>query len=327
MSGGRSTVLVLGGTGMLGHTLFEHLSARPDLDVHATVRDPAPLHDRMLPERRRFIHPWIDAARIDQIEQVVDEVRPDVVVNAIGIVKQVPAAADPLASIVINTLLPHRLARLSTIAGARLIHVGTDCVFSGGKGGYGEDDPPDPIDLYGRSKLLGEPIDAGGSGALTLRTSLIGHELRTGHGLLEWMLAQVGSATGYRRAIFSGLPTLEFARVLAEVVLPRAELSGLYHVSSDPISKFALLELIARRYDREIEIQPRDEPAIDRSLDSTRFRTATGYEPPSWPELVGAMHEDAVDRYPARFGDASRDAVREGVQAAARDADSLTAAR
>ena len=323
MSDGRTTVLVLGGTGMLGHTLFEHLSARPDLDVHATVRDPAPLHDRTPPERRRSIHPWIDAARIDQVERVVDEVRPDIVVNAIGIVKQVPAAADPLASIVINTLLPHRLARLSATPGARLIQVSTDYVFSGEKGGYGENDPPDPIDLYGRSKLLGEPLGAGASGTLTLRTSLIGHELRTGHGLLEWLLAQVGSATGYRRAIFSGLTTVEFARVLAEVVFPRPELSGLYHVSSAPISKLDLLELIARRYDRRIEIQPRDEPAIDRSLDSTLFGTATGYEPPSWPELVDAMHEDATDRYPARFGGATREAPR----ATVRDADPLRAAR
>jgi dTDP-4-dehydrorhamnose reductase len=308
----RTTVLVLGGTGMLGHTLFEHLSERPDLDVHATVRDAGPLSARRPPDRQASIHAGIDATRVDHLRQVVAEVRPAVLLNAIGIVKQVPAASDPLASTEINALFPHRVARLCALAGIRLIHIGTDCVFSGSTGSYTEDDPPDPVDLYGRTKLLGEPLlgetplGAGAPWALTLRTSLIGHELRSGHGLLEWMLRQVGPTTGYRRAIFSGLTTLELARVVADVVLPQPGLSGLYHVSSAPISKLDLLELIARRYEREIEIIASDEPVIDRSLDSTRFQAATGYRPPSWPELVDAMYDDAIVRYPARLGGAAR---------------------
>jgi dTDP-4-dehydrorhamnose reductase len=315
VSDGRSTVLVLGGTGMLGHTLFEHLSERADLDVHATVRDAAPLAARIRPERYRSIHPGIDAFRFETIERVVGKVGPAVIVNAIGIVSQVPATSDPIASVEINALLPHRLARLCASNGARLIHVGTDCVFSGARGSYGEDDPPDPIDLYGRSKLLGEPS----LGALTLRTSLIGHELRSRHGLLEWMLAQVGFATGFRRAIFSGVTTVELARVLAEVVLPAPELSGVYHLSSAPISKHDLLGLIARRYDHRIEIRPSDEPVIDRSLDSSRFRAATGYRPPTWPQLVDALYEDATVRYATRLGESAR--LRDG------DGARLTAAR
>lgn len=302
MSDTRTTVLVLGGTGMLGHTLFERLADRPELDVHATARDAAPLEARVPTELRSTIHAGIDASRTETIERVVAEVRPDVVVNAIGIVRQVPASLDAIASIEVNALLPHRLARLCARERVRFVHISTDCVFSGAQGNYAEDDPPDPVDLYGHSKLLGEP----GDGALTLRTSLIGHELRSRHGLLEWLLAQTGTATGYRQAIFSGLPTVELARVLAEAVLPNPGLSGVHHLSTAPISKFDLLELVARRYGHPIEIVPTDEPAIDRSLDSRRFRTATGYVPPSWPQLVDAMYDDAMVRYGARLKPAVR---------------------
>jgi dTDP-4-dehydrorhamnose reductase len=296
MTDGRTTVLVLGGTGMLGHTLFERLSQRDELDVHATVRDAAALAERLPHERLGSIHPGVDASRIETLEAVIAEVRPAVVINAIGIVRQVPAAFDATASMEINARLPHRLAGLCGAAGARLVHIGTDCVFSGTTGAYTELDAPDPTDLYGRSKLLGEP-----AGVLTLRTSMIGHELRRRHGLLEWFLAQTGTATGFRRAIFSGLTTIELARVLADLVLPHPELAGVLHLSSAPISKFDLLELVARRYDKGIEIVPADEPVIDRSLDASRFRDATGYRPPTWPELIDAMHEDATTRYASRL--------------------------
>jgi dTDP-4-dehydrorhamnose reductase len=293
---GRPTrVLVLGAAGMLGHTLFERLSDRPGLEVHATVRDPAALAARTAPERLPAIRAGIDASRFDDLVRVVDEVRPTVLVNAIGIVKQVPAAKDPIASVEINALLPHRLARLCADRGVRLVHVSTDCVFSGMKGGgYTEDDPPDPTDLYGRTKALGEPADGR---ALTLRTSIVGHELGTRHGLVEWFLGQERTAPGFRRAIFSGLPTVELGRVIGDVVLLHPGLSGTYHVSSAPISKLELLEIIARQYGKRIDIVPSDEPVIDRSLDSSRFRAATGYRPPSWEELVGAMFDDASRRY------------------------------
>jgi dTDP-4-dehydrorhamnose reductase len=298
VSDDRQRVLVLGGTGMLGHTVFQHLSDRGDLDVHATARDAAPLEARTSLERRAAIHPGVDASRFETVERVVGEVRPNLLLNGIGIVRQVPASSDPVATMQINARLPHRLARLCAGAGVRLVHVSTDCVFSGARGNYTEADPPDPTDLYGRSKLLGEP----GEGALTLRTSLIGHELATRHGLLEWLLAQDGAASGYRRAIFSGLTTLEFSRVLAEVVLPHPELMGVHHLSATPISKFELLRLIATRYGVPVDILPSEAPEIDRSLDSSRFRTATGYGPPTWPQLVDAMHADAVLRYGSRVG-------------------------
>lgn len=302
MSAERPRVLVLGGTGMVGHTLFELLSDRGDLEVHATVRDATPLQERLAPQRFGSIHAGVDASSIETLERVLEAVRPAVVVNAIGIVKQSPAAKDPVASIEINALLPHRLVVLCGAAGARLVHISTDCVFSGMKGHYSEDDVPDAADLYGRSKLLGEPTT---SGTVTLRTSVIGHELQGHQGLVEWFLESRGTVAGFRRAIFSGVPTAELARILAEFVLPRSKLSGLYHLSAAPISKLALLELIARRYDRRVKIVSRDAPAIDRSLDSSRFRAATGYRPPSWPELVKEMFDDATVRYGSRLSAAA----------------------
>jgi dTDP-4-dehydrorhamnose reductase len=215
-------------------------------------------------------------------------VRPEVVVNAVGLVKQLAAADDPLAALPVNAMLPHRLARLCALAGARLVHVSTDCVFAGSRGGNRESDTPDATDLYGLSKLLGEVVDA--PHAITLRTSIIGHELGSAHGLVGWFLAQTGRVKGYRRAVFSGLPTVELARVIRDHVLPRPELHGLYHVSAAPIDKDTLLRLVAARYGHAIEIDADDRVVIDRSLDSSRFRAATGYAPPDWPELVARMH-------------------------------------
>ena len=213
---------------------------------------------------------------------------PDVVVNCIGLVKQLAQAEDPLVAIPINALLPHRLARLCDLAGARLIHLSTDCVFDGSRSMYAESDCSDAKDLYGRSKYLGE-VNYGN--AVTLRTSIIGHELSSAHGLVNWFLSQQGEVKGYTRAIFSGLPTVELARVLRDFVITKSELRGMYHVSAEPISKFELLGLVAQTYGKTIEITPDASVAIDRSLDSSRFRGVTGYAPPSWLNLVRDMHQ------------------------------------
>jgi dTDP-4-dehydrorhamnose reductase len=207
---------------------------------------------------------------------------------AIGLVKQLTEADDPLAAIPINSLLPHRLVRLCRTAGARLIHVSTDCVFSGSKGMYHEGDVADANDLYGRSKFLGEVDDPR---AVTLRTSIVGPELNTAHGLVSWFLSQKGRVKGFTRAVFSGLPTVELARVMRDFIIPRPDLHGVYHVSAEPINKYELLSLIASVYGSSVDIVPDGELVIDRSLDSTRFRKVTGYYPPPWSELVRVMKE------------------------------------
>lgn len=280
-------MLILGASGMLGNAVLRFLSDGPDASVWGTVRSPkaleflpASLHERLIPD--------IDVEDSDGLGRLFDRVQPGVVINCIGVVKQLALADDPLVVIPINTLLPHRLARLCEGANARFIHISTDCVFSGNKGMYREDQPSDPTSLYGMSKYLGE-VDY--PHAVTLRTSIIGHELANPHGLVGWFLAERGRVNGYTRAIFSGLPTVELARVIRDYVLPRPELTGVYHVSAEPISKYDLLRLVAQEYGKSTEIVPDESLVIDRSLDSSRFRAITGYVPPSWPELVRTMRE------------------------------------
>lgn len=277
-------VLVLGANGMIGSTMLRVLAEKPGWEVSGTVRSaesrarlPAALAGRVIA--------GMDLANADVLPRLFRQARPDVVVNCAGLTKHLPAGNEPLAAITMNALLPHRLAELCGVAGARLIHVSTDCVFSGSKGDYAEDDPADATDVYGKSKHLGE---VAGPGLLTLRTSTIGHELGTRHGLLEWFLAQT-ECKGYRRAIFSGLPTVVFARVVRDVVIPDEGLSGLYHVGARPIDKDSLLRLIAKAFGSSTIIVPDDQVSIDRSLNVERFATATGYRAPDWPELIETM--------------------------------------
>lgn len=279
-------VLVVGASGMLGNAVLRLFSQSPDYEVFGSVRSSAA--PRQLPEDLQAnIITGIDVENIDSLMHLVNTTQPNVVINCVGLVKQLADAEDPLAAIPINSILPHRLARLCAVAGARFIHMSTDCVFSGNKGMYTESDVIDAEDLYGRSKFLGE-VDY--PHAITLRTSIIGHELVGARSLVGWFLAQEGMVRGFKRAIFSGLPTVEIARVIRDHVIPNPKLHGLYHLSSAPINKFDLLKLIAATYSKSIDIIPDEQLVIDRSLDSNRFRQATGFEPKSWPELICSMH-------------------------------------
>jgi len=279
-------VLVLGVTGMLGHDVFRVLDEASELDVWGTLRNSSGLAHFTVKQHERLLL-GVDVLDQDALTAALAQVRPDVVINCVGLIKQLTDANDPLVALPINSLLPHRLAKLCTLAGVRLIHISTDCVFSGSKGMYLESDVSDAVDLYGKSKYIGELHDL--PNAVTLRTSIIGHELGSNHALLDWFLSQHGSVKGYRKAVFSGLPTVELARVIRDHVIPLPHLHGLYHVSVDPIDKYSLLKLVAEVYGKAIEIVPDDQVVIDRSLDSTLFRCATGYTPPSWRELIEQM--------------------------------------
>ena len=280
-------VLVLGATGMLGNAMLRVFAASPGFAASGSARSAAGV--RALPEAvRGLVYTGVDVENPDALARLLGQVRPQVVVNCIGLVKQLAEADDPLAALPINAMLPHRLSALCALVGARLVHISTDCVFAGTRGGYTEADLPDAQDLYGRSKLLGEVT--GDAHAITLRTSIIGHELASAHGLVGWFLAQSGPVRGYAKAVFSGFPTVELAHIVRDHVLPRPQLNGLYQVSAAPIDKLSLLRLVAAQYGRDTAITPDDRVVIDRSLDSTRFRNATGYAPPAWPELVRRMH-------------------------------------
>jgi dTDP-4-dehydrorhamnose reductase len=276
-------VLILGGSGMLGHQLWETLA--PRFDTFITLRRAHSYFSNRVDQNR--IITGVAAEDFDSVVQAFATAKPDVVVNCIGVVKQQGAAKDPIACLSINSLFPHRLARLCQAAGARLIHVSTDCVFSGKKGNYTEADFPDAEDLYGRSKFLGE---VQGAGCLTLRTSIIGRELHSQQGLIEWFLSNEGkTVSGYRNAIFSGLTTRALSELIALVMVKFPELDGLWHVASEPINKFDLLTLVRDTLKVNIKINADERLYCDRSLSDARFRQATGWASRPWPEMIQAL--------------------------------------
>lgn len=291
-------ILVLGASGMLGNAVLRVMDEKQDWEMFGTVRSSnvSPFFSEKIGQRLII---GCDAGDHDALVSVFAQVRPNVVVNCIGLVKQLADADDPLRAIPINSLLPHRLAGLCALVGARFVHISTDCVFSGEQGGYTENDFSDAKDLYGKSKFLGE-VDY--PHAITLRTSIIGHELQSVHGLIGWFLSQQDRCKGYKRAIFSGLPTVVLAQIIRDVVIPRPDLSGVYHVAAQPISKYDLLRLVADIYGKSIEIVPDDQQVIDRSLNTDRFRQATGYEAPDWPELIKLMHFYQYTHRTSNFG-------------------------
>lgn len=279
-------VLVLGVSGMLGNAVVNVFSQDPSYEVWGTLRS-ASAQRYFAEEQRPRLLVGVDVLDHDALVRVLDTVRPDVVINCVGLIKQLADAKDPLSTLPVNAMFPHRLARLCGLAGIRVIHISTDCVFSGKKGLYTEGDLSDAEDLYGKSKFIGELHDF--EHAVTLRTSIIGHELHSNFALVDWFLAQTGEVRGYAKAIFSGLPTVELASVIKDHVLVHPELHGLYHVAAKPIAKLELLRLIAGQYAKAINIVPDDGLVIDRSLDCERFRLATGYVAPGWPILIDRM--------------------------------------
>jgi dTDP-4-dehydrorhamnose reductase len=285
-------ILVLGADGMLGHQLNESLAARHA--IVGTVRRPAAAYAGVRGHLPENLHDDVDARDYEALRRVLELERPDAVINAIGIVKQRPESMHAIESLEINALLPHRLAVDCAALGARLVQISTDCVFSGRAGRYRETDAADAGDLYGRSKLLGEVADAG---AVTLRTSIIGLELSRKSSLVEWFLAQRGALRGFRRAIYSGFTTLEMARIIEHVLMRHPDRHGVYHVASESITKFDLLEGLRRRLGRDICIEPDDDFACDRSLDGRRFENDFAYTPPSWDRMLDELAAQIKERY------------------------------
>ncbi|MDD7805848.1 MAG: SDR family oxidoreductase [Endozoicomonas sp. (ex Botrylloides leachii)] len=285
-------VLVVGANGMLGGSLFRYLSKLPGYEVLGTVRSSAA---KSALSQQGFSNTvfGVDVTDLQSISSIIGNFRPHYVLNCVGIIKQLDASKAPIPSITINSLLPHQLAELCDTCDARLVHFSTDCVFLGRSGLYKESDNPDAADLYGRSKLLGE-VDYGRH--LTLRTSIIGHELGKSLSLVDWFLSQNSPIKGYRKAIFSGMPTICVAEFLNDHVFGK-ELSGLYHLSVEPIDKNRLLQLINNAYSIGIEIIPFDDFVIDRSLNSDALRAVTGFKPLPWPQLINKMREEYLEYF------------------------------
>ncbi|MCO4799731.1 MAG: SDR family oxidoreductase [Colwelliaceae bacterium] len=286
-------VLIIGATGMLGYSLFKNFNDTTDIQVYGTVRSITG-KEVFFTDCEDQLLKGVDVNDWATIESAIDKIKPAVVINCIGLIKQHSISKQHIDAIAMNSLLPHQLASLCDGHSCKLIHFSTDCVFDGKKGLYTETDLPDARDLYGRSKFLGE-VDY--APHLTLRTSIIGHELNSQVSLVDWFLSQESQTKGFSKAIFSGLPTCVIARLLVDYILPNQALHGLYQLSVDPIDKFTLLGLIANTYNKTIDIVEATELKIDRSLDSNKLREALNLEIPSWNTLISDMHSDYEKRY------------------------------
>ena len=291
----QNRVLILGATGMLGSTIFNYFTLKSGFDVWGTYRGEKPANGFIRGARAKIIpfqcgHPEYDVHRF------LEEVRPAVIINCIGIIKQRAEAEDVLSAVPINTLLPHQLQTSAEKLGAKLVHISTDCVFSGTRGYYLEQDTPDAFDVYGLSKYLGEVKS---KNSLTLRTSIIGHELGSKMSLLEWFLSQKKQIYGYTDAYFSGLPTSEVAKVILDILTKNIHLSGLYHLSANRISKYDLLSIINKVYGKNLDIIPCDRVKLDRSLQSHKLAEHTSYKTKPWYQLIFEMKEfkDECNRY------------------------------
>lgn len=274
-------ILILGGDGMLGHQLLKSFAPRHEVKV--TLRQDLEAYSAYKLFNTDNAYTGIDIRSLERLVEVMADFRPEAVINAVGIVKQRADAKESIPSLEINALLPHRLAVLCKGIGARLIHLSTDCVFSGKKGNYLESDPSDAEDLYGKTKYLGEVHEIN---SLTLRTSIIGRELSRHTSLLDWFLSQTGTVKGFTKAIYTGFTTLEMSRIIEKILIEYPDASGVYQVSSDPINKYELLLLIREKLGLNIEVIPDDIFCCDRSLDSSRFRTEFNYIPPAWPAMI-----------------------------------------
>lgn len=277
-------ILIVGGDGMLGNELFAQLSRAHE--VRVTVRRELAAYEQHGVFTSANTFSEIDVRCPDAVVGAIELFEPDAIVNATAVVRQRPDASDPVRSIEVNALFPHRLVLIAQKVGARVLHVSTDCVFSGSRGAYTELDVPDPIDLYGATKHLGEVT---GPGSITLRTSLIGLELHRRLSLVEWALAQTSGISGYRHALWSGLTTMEFARVVERTLIDHPDLIGLWHVSGPVISKYDLLVDLMDLIGRDIDVEPDESFVCDRTLGSAAFRAATGWQPPTWNVMLAEL--------------------------------------
>lgn len=277
-------ILVLGATGMLGSAVYTVLARSSGYSVYGSIRSADSLS---------FFGTDIQAGLISitnledvtELQRLLDHCAPDVVINCLSVNKPFPN--DPIKMISIFALLPKHLSLLCSIRGIRLLQISTDGVFSGSRGNYSETDTPDSKDIYGIAKFLGEPE---GVQVVTLRTSIIGPELRGSTGLLEWFLSQKDRCFAYPNVVFSALPTNVLAEIIRDKVLSRSTMSGVYNIASLPTSKLDLLEIIKSRYEKRIELVPDTKFVSDRSLDTSLFSKATGYQAPSWGDLVESMY-------------------------------------
>ncbi len=268
-------VLILGGKGMAGHIMVEYFQQNPKYEVFYTSRDS---------NEENSI--YLDVTESKYVEEIIETLKPDITINCIGILNE-QASNNPIMALQVNSILPHQLAKLTERYGGKLIHISTDCVFSGKKGSYTEDDIPDGTSLYAQSKRWGEIIS---DKHLTIRTSIIGPELKEdGIGLFLWFMKQVGEIKGYEKVLWNGVTTLELAKATEEMI--KHHVTGLYQLGSEnKISKYSLLKLIQEVFEKnDVEIIPDSANILDRTIKSTR--NDFQYLVPSYKEMLEELHD------------------------------------
>ncbi len=278
-------VLILGANGLIGSTLYKSLRKKNDLNVFGTVRDSDFGGDTSIRYK-------IDFLDIEESFNTVSEIAPSIVINCIGVTKHSVHFSKIGEVSFLNSLLPHLLSDFSRTKNFKLIHISSDCVFDGKRGNYSELDLPDSTDFYGKSKFLGELVDCNSN--ITIRTSTIGHEKNTQYGLLEWFLSQDTLCQGFSNAFFSGLTTIELADILYKYFIFNDSISGLYNLAGPKISKFDLLKIVARVYEKDIEIKQDQTFCIDRSLNANKFNNKFGYVVKDWDSMIMEMKESLI---------------------------------
>ena len=285
-------IIILGASGMLGFGIFKRLTSQTKFDVYGTVRDINKFASFFSEQERKKLILFDALNNDNELLRVFEKINPDYVINCIGLIHQEEKKHTSVTSYInLNSLFPHRVAKECENHQAKLVHFSTDCIFSGKQGNYSEADIPDAEDYYGRSKLLGEVNYAD---HITIRTSIIGHELITKKSLIDWFLSQ-DYIIGYDRAVFSGMPIRYISDTLADYVIGNNKLRGIYHLSAEPISKYALLKKVALIYQKEIKITKDNDYIVDKSLNSSKFRKITGFSPPSWDKLIVNMYKDYLE--------------------------------
>ena len=278
----KKKILILGVNGMLGYSILRYLEKNNNFETYGVLRD----RNKLINQKNFRLEENIkelNCLEIDRMKSFIRKIKPEFIINCTGIVKQNPAINNIPLSIELNSLFPHYLSNMSKTLNFKLIHFSTDCVFSGKSGNYKEEDFADADDLYGRTKFLGEIKE---KNCITIRTSIIGPELKNKWGLFSWFLSQKNTAKGFKNVIYSGLTTLEVAKIIEKYIIPNEKLEGLYHVSSIPIDKYSLLQIINKIYKKDIDIKKDLSSISDKSLNGLKFENATGYKPIEWETAI-----------------------------------------
>ncbi len=283
-------ILVFGANGMIGHQMWYKLNKEFPGQVYGTVRQSVQHYEQFKIFDLKYLIPNLDVTDFDKVLQVLDRVKPDVVLNCIGITLRKPEAKNLELCVEVNSLFPQRLDKWAAQHQKRLIHFSTDCVFAGSDGMYSETSIPDAQDIYGKTKFLGE---VSGSHSLTLRCPIIGREIDGKTELVEWFLKQKNNKIkGYAKAIYSGITSAEMARQIILIIRKFSNLTGLYQISSEPISKYELLQLLNQISGLGVTIDKDEAYSTNKSLDSKKYRQVTGYVPPLWSAMLTEMMEE-----------------------------------